>query len=337
MDGECQKIMSYKNIGSLMEHLIENGIQIEGPTQKRQLINVGYYHGYKGYRFFDTSNNRLPFKTFEELYATIQYDSKLKALLFEKIVFIETAVRNISLEEIMESADSENIQVVIDRVISNYNDAPSGSSRETKRKLQLNKLNLKKSVEIGIANAYQKNNPKITHFYNTKNNTEVPLWALFEIFTMGDLGRFLSFLKPDYRRKVSERVGINSATDTNDQLVFKYIYALKDLRNAIAHNAVVYDARFRKFDPNKAMKQCLVQEMGMPFINFKRIEDYVVLICYFLKILVVPKEEIATFVDSFEELTEEYEKSVNEDVSSISVSRNLRRKMMILKKYLKST
>lgn len=47
--------MSYKTTDGLMRHLRENGIQIHGSKQKRQLINTGYYHGYKGYRFFGNS------------------------------------------------------------------------------------------------------------------------------------------------------------------------------------------------------------------------------------------------------------------------------------------
>ena len=43
--------MGYKTTDGLMRHLRENGVQINGSKQKRQLINTGYYHGYKGYRF----------------------------------------------------------------------------------------------------------------------------------------------------------------------------------------------------------------------------------------------------------------------------------------------
>lgn len=42
--------MSYKTTDGLMRHLRTNGIAISGSTQKQQLINTGYYHGYKGYR-----------------------------------------------------------------------------------------------------------------------------------------------------------------------------------------------------------------------------------------------------------------------------------------------
>lgn len=74
--------MSYKTTDGLMRHLRDNGITISGTAQKRQLINTGYFHGYKGYRFFKNAGTRLPFTTYNEIYATIQYDSALKALLY---------------------------------------------------------------------------------------------------------------------------------------------------------------------------------------------------------------------------------------------------------------
>lgn len=45
-------VMSYKTVDSLMRHLRDSGVMISGTAQKRQLINAGYFHGYKGYRFF---------------------------------------------------------------------------------------------------------------------------------------------------------------------------------------------------------------------------------------------------------------------------------------------
>ena len=71
--------MSYKTTDGLMRHLRENGINISGSKHKRQLINTGYFHGYKGYRFFKHSDKKIPFSSYDEIYATIQYDSQLKA------------------------------------------------------------------------------------------------------------------------------------------------------------------------------------------------------------------------------------------------------------------
>ena len=52
---------NYKSTDALMRHLRNNGIAISGSSQKQQLINTGYFHGYKGYRFFVSSNRRIPF------------------------------------------------------------------------------------------------------------------------------------------------------------------------------------------------------------------------------------------------------------------------------------
>lgn len=243
--------MGYKTTDALMRHLRDSGIAIQGGKQKRQLINTGYYHGYKGYRFFGDAHSRLPFTSYAEVYATIQYDSDLKALLYGKMMFIETAVKNIALESILVNAKSESIQDMYDKVVSGYNNAPTTATTEQRRKMQQNKLNLQNTIQ--------------------------------------------SSLTYDVRDDISKRLGLNVSCDTDRQLIYKYIYTLKDLRNAIAHNAVVFDTRFRNIDPNRAMKQCLKLEVGLPYVNFKTIGDYIILMCYYMKLLKVSKTEIKAF------------------------------------------
>ena len=180
--------MSYKTIDGLMRHLRSNGISISGSVQKRQLRNTGYFHGYKGYRFFGTSSNRLPFTSYDEVYATIQYDSNLKSLMYGKIMFIETAVKNVALENILQYTRSENIQDMYDNAVSSYKNCPSSFTPEQKKKAQQNKLNLEGTIQSSLTRAYRSDNPKITHFYNNAGYSGVPLWSLFEILTLGDFG-----------------------------------------------------------------------------------------------------------------------------------------------------
>ncbi len=326
--------MSYKTTDALMKHLRKSGISIGGSKQKRQLINTGYFHGYKGYRFFGNASRKLPFTSYDEIYATIQYDSELKALMYGKLMFIETAVKNIALESILVNANSETIQDMCDKVVSGYNNAPVSATTDQKRKLQQNKLHLQKSIQSSLAYAYKKNNPKITHFYNNIGYSDVPIWALFEIMTMGDLGYLLSCLTYDVRDDISKRLSINNSYDTGRQLIYKYIYTLKDLRNAIAHNGVVFDTRFRNIDPTPAMKQCLIFEIGLPYVNFKTIGDYIILICYYMKLLKVSKQEIKAFVRDFERITDNYIKSVNSKVAAIVVHPNLTSRINILKNFI---
>lgn len=252
--------MSYKKTDALMRHLRDSGISIQGPKQKRQLINTGYFHG--------------------------------------------------------------------------YNNAPALATTEQKRKLQQNKLNLQNSIQSSLAYAYKKNNPKITHFYNNIGYSDVPVWALFEIMTMGDLGYLLSCLTYDVRDDISKRLSLNVSCDTDRQLIYKYIYTLKDLRNAIAHNAVVFDTRFRNIDPTSAMKQCLRLEVGLPYVNFKTIGDYIILMCYYMKLLKISKTEIKTFIREFEKITDNYRQAVNPNVVAIVIHPDLFSRMNTLINYI---
>lgn len=326
--------MSYKTTDALMRHLRSSGITISGSKQKQQLINTGYFHGYKGYRFFQSAQKRLPFVSYDEVYATIQYDSDLKALLYGKMMYIETAVKNIALESILIKANSESIQDMYDKVVSGYNNASATATAEQKKKMQQNKLSLQNTIQSSLAYAYKKNNPKITHFYNNVGYSDVPIWALFEIMTMGDLGYLLSCLTYDVRDDISRRLGFNVSCDTNRQLIYKYIYTLKDLRNAIAHNAVVFDTRFRNIDPTSAMKQCLKLEIGLPYVNFKTIGDYIILMCYYMKLLKVSKTEINAFIREFEKIINRYVQAVNSNVVSIVIHPDWKARMNILKNHI---
>ena len=200
---------------------------------------------------FVSSPNRLPFTSYNEINATIQYDTKLKSLLYGKMMFIETALKNIALNTIMSEIDSSSIYDMYDKAISSYKNAPAGTREDIKKKYQNNKLNLQGSIQ-----------------------------------------------------------------------------------NAIAHNDVVYDTRFKKngsFKTNETMPD--FRNGGMPYINFKTIGDYIILICYYLKLLKVSKTEIKSFIREFEKITREYESSVNPNVSAISIHPDLFSRLNILKKF----
>ena len=132
--------MSYKSLNGLMRHLRNQGIDISGTTDKRLLRNSGYFHGYKGYRFFRQPINRLAIQNYREVEAIIRYDSELKSLLYSKLMFIETAVKNIVLEEVLSFIQSENINDMFTLAVEGFHNSPITLSREQKQKIQQNKL-----------------------------------------------------------------------------------------------------------------------------------------------------------------------------------------------------
>ena len=73
--------MSVKSINALMKYLRDNkNIEINGSAKKKHLRNIGYYHGYKGYRFYSQSNNLLNYSNFNELMSVYQFDMNIKAI-----------------------------------------------------------------------------------------------------------------------------------------------------------------------------------------------------------------------------------------------------------------
>ena len=62
-----------KNIDDLMKHLRDkHNISISGSSQKRELRNIGYFHGYKGYRFIKNNPARISFTNFDEILTFIE-------------------------------------------------------------------------------------------------------------------------------------------------------------------------------------------------------------------------------------------------------------------------
>lgn len=321
--------MGYKTINGLMKHLRQSGIDIGGAKEKRQLTNSGYFHGYKGYRFMETAANRLPFAKYKDIEATIEYDSRLKAAIYGRMMYIETAVKNVALNCVMLSAKSEHLQDVYDRVISSYRNCPNNWNHNKKQTTQKDKLALISSINRTVLKAYANDNHQITHYVNSGRG--IPLWAVFEILMMGDFGLFLSRLDLNTRGLINAELGINRSVDTNKEFVYRFIYALKDLRNAVAHNGVVFDTRFKTYNLNQGMKNYLANEMNVPYINFKTIGDYIILMVYFLKVLGVTKTDIKGFIREIEKIVDDYQTNVDPNIFGKVVHPDFRGRMKIVK------
>ena len=90
----------------------EKNIEIKGSSQKRKLRNMGYFHGYKGYRYCNSPDNKLPYDNFNQIQAVYDFDMKLKTIFYSRIMFVETAIKNYSLEVIIDEAilECKNIE-----------------------------------------------------------------------------------------------------------------------------------------------------------------------------------------------------------------------------------
>lgn len=286
-----------KTLNSLMKHLRDSGIDINGSGQKRRLKNIGYYHGYKGYRFAGTASNRLPLTDFSQVIALYDFDTQLKTLFYSRVMAIETALKNYTLEAVLRDARSEAFEDIWRTSLTDYRSCSGRSYREAWERRQ----RLRSEID-GIIFDYRKR-PVIGHFRDADKDT--PIWAIFEVMTLGNFGAFYDCLGRRVKTAIVRDLGM--PTNLESELRLKdIIFALKDFRNAIAHNGVIVDVRFKSGSINMGVAQLLKQETGVGKIDFTDITDYVILLVYLMRRMGFTKTECKQLVAGYESILEKY-------------------------------
>jgi abortive infection bacteriophage resistance protein len=315
-------------IDGLMKYLRKNNIKINGSTQKRKLRNIGYYHGYKGYRFINNPQNRIIVNDINEIFALYDFDIKLKSILYPKLMFIETAFKNYTLEELLKINKSDNFNIVFNNSLTKYNEYHKTADKNNHIK---KRLGVRDEIYRSLNNHYEKN--VVQHFYSKGLN--VPLWAIFEIITLGEFGRFISCLNINCRDKISTSIGIRKGDNTDRSIPEKIIFTITDLRNAVAHNDVIYDTRFKKSKIDGAIISWLSNETNIRNITMNNIEDYVILIACILKLFKVSKNEIKCFAKEFNDNCELLRSQFPINYYNQIITTDFTNKIVALHKYIK--
>lgn len=318
-----------QTINGLMRHLRnECGIEINGSYQKKQLISYGYYHGYKGYRFAKHSGQRIPYTDFSELVAVIEYDNNLKAALYPNLMFIETAIKNIVCDKAVSGLKSSSFDHVYKE---RMNDTPSNSSLQTKR------LRLRNSIYSKLAKRYHdeenQQNQMVRHFYN--RGEDVPLWGVFEILYLGELASFYECLNQPIRESILRTLHMmDTSIDTNRNLLAAILYTTKSLRNAVAHNNIIFDARFKDRKINKVLKKWAEKETDIQNITLYSLIDYIIVVCCLLKRVDFSGNRAKDLLNKYENENLVLKQSVTPEIYSMIIQNNVEEKIKSLKKYL---
>ncbi len=322
-----------KSINSLMEYLRDNhGININGSSHKQKLRNIGYYHGYKGYRYIESPNNRIPYKDFNEILAINNLDMKLKAIIYPQIMFIETAIKNYVLEVILEKSKSDSFNVIYAKLLTEYKNYAAGT-KDHKNALK-RRLDLRNTIHSVLTRNYWNNKKVVQHFYDQDKN--VPIWAIFETISLGEFGGFMSCLEEKSRLQISQNLKLHQGCDADGKLTQTIIYALKDLRNSVAHNDIIFDTRFKSGKINKSLISCITFSTSIAGITFTSIVDYIILIAYMLKNLEVPKTDINRFISDFENTLEVLRGQIPISIYSSIIDTQAKNKLIVLKQFVKS-
>ena len=321
-----------KSINSLMKYLREkHNIDINGSLDKQHLKSVGYYHGYKGYRYIKKASNKLKFNNFDEIMAIIDFDNKIKALLYPQVMFIETAIKSYALEIIIQKGKTENFSEIYSNLMTDYKSYSNQS--ENYKIAYKKKLDTFNRIQNVIATSYAPDNNIVSHYL--KNDESVPIWAIFEIITLGEFGNLISTFNTKTRQDISKDIGFNIAFDSSGKLVENIILAIKDLRNAIAHNNVIFDTRFKKRNISKTLQKVLIQDTNVQSISFTSITDYLILIIYILKKLDKTKTELSKLLNDYLKLTDELKSKIPQSIYDQIILTNDKNKLNYLKSFIK--
>ena len=320
-----------KSIDGLMRYMRDKkGIAIRGSSQKRDLRNIGYYHGYKGYRFIGKSSNTIPYTDFNQLISIYNFDMKLKALLYPQLMFIETALKNCVLEEIIKEGNSENFNYIYTNILTDFKRFAPGSDQQ--KKAIKKRLALRDRVYSALTKEYNHEKEVVQHFYH--KDTSVPIWAIFEILTLGEFGAFFESLNYNVRNAISKNIGLHRASDTDAFMTRKIIYALKELRNAVAHNDVIFDTRFIRSNVDNSLAHMLENATGIKQIKFRNITDYVILVTFMLKCFGVAKRDMKKLVNDTLDCLEELRSNLPYNIYAKIVQTDTRKKLHDLLKFI---
>lgn len=311
-----------------MKHLRDQGISIGGSGQKRKLKNIGYYHGYKGFRFVGDSSKRLPINDFSQIASLHAMDMQIKTLFYPYIMTIETALKNYTLEAVLSYAKSEDFDDIYKNCLTAYRGYHPNTGDY--KKSWANRLRLRQTVD-GLIFREQDKKPFFKHFRD--RGRTIPIWAIFEAMTLGEFGNFYACLDRPIKSAIVADLGMPAQFDS-EALLLSTIFSLKDLRNAIAHNAIVSDVRFKTGGISKNIGKLLKSEAGIDSINFSDITDYVILVVYLLGLLKLPKTDRKRLVSGYEGILLRYKKELPRGIYGHFVRTEAQNKLKLLKKYV---
>ena len=282
---------------ALMRHLRARGVSIKGSSAKRKLQNIGYYHGYKGYRFARERRNPLPLDDFDQVLNLYAFDMELKTLFYPRIMQIETSLKSCILDAICADL-SERSRPATFEVVCSECLTGAGAKDQYRELSYLAQKVARQSAREG--------EPVIKHF--TDQSRGVPIWALMETLTLGEFSAIYACLTDKLKDAIYDRLGMpgrnrgcNAQKRDKTDLLLALLRVLASLRNSVAHNNIILDARFLvRNTPNKYVREYLGQEFGIDPVPFSQIADCMLLVVFFPSALGYSKTERKRFVAEYE-------------------------------------
>ncbi|AMR18142.1 hypothetical protein AZF39_00139 [Lactiplantibacillus plantarum] len=293
-----------KTTDGLMRHIRDShNIEIRGSSEKKKLTAMGYFHGYKAYRFNKDIQHMFTLDNFKQIIAINTFDEQMKACFYPLTMKFEALLKNYLIEQTVAYQECSYEYIYNQKLIEYRSYAPNTPQFKNAVK---KRLSLKKSLDSAVAYDYQNDNSLIKHYI--ENNKPIPLWAIFETISLGLVGSFAASLNKQDRINIAQKLHVyDPNNDVAAKILQQSIYTIKDLRNSIAHNKVIFDCRFSsQHQVSNNVKRLIRRKLRIPEqtqIDFSTLFYYFALLIIFIKESGASKTELKRYIASFSSTT----------------------------------
>jgi len=221
----------FKTYDELISLLESRGIDFSNPESKsftkKKLQRIGYYNLINGYSSLfqvpGKTDTYLPETTVEQIYNLFLFDRKLRQILLQNILPLETNIKSlIAYHFPKHHPDPQYL------IYDNFD--------TTQKNCQKNIMDLLAEIQRQIAGRVT--DPSISHYI--RKYGYVPLWVLNNILTLGTISKFYSLMLQNERQDIAKTFHVSD----NDLIsILTYVSAI---RNFCAHGNRLYCYRSKR-------------------------------------------------------------------------------------------
>lgn len=288
------KLKPFLNYQDQINNLItKKGLIIKDPSfAEKKLQEIRYYALIDGYKsiFYDYTNRTyLPGTTFEDIVHLYDFDEELRLLIFKYICHIEQKIR------------SQISYYFCDKYSSNQADYlnPNHYNFSKQNKREINKL-----IQILSYNA---NNSSAHNYiiYQRKKYQNVPLWAIVNTLTIGQISKMYSYMQSDIQSKIS-----HCYEAVNERELRQFLKVLTDFRNVCAHNERLFLYHSHADIPDTVLhKKLHIPKTGTSYsVGKNDLFSLVIALRYLL-----PKDDYKLFYRQLKYIISDYQKKSSQN------------------------
>lgn len=175
----------------------------------------------------------------------------------------------------------------------------------------------------------------VRHFYN--RGEDAPLWVVFETLYLSDLASFFECLNETMREGILNQLNmLDISIDTNKTLLSSMLYALKALRNSVAHNNIIFDTRFKDRKINTVLKKWVEKEASIQNISLYSLIDYIIIVCCILKRIDFSGTRATNLLEKYKTENQILSGKVTPSIYQTLIQQNVAAKITKLEAYLQS-